>query len=274
MIREEYLRRLTDHAHVELYLSANDGARIEWPWRMHPPNEATESYRNACNSYVIDSDPIDPTVTTADALDAGLRYNADVVSLVDYVPWEVYERKLDEGSPEYEAYLDVREKYGDNTTATVESIKQGLAAYEDHEYDGQILIPLQEPYVECWNCVGSPTDAWIGIGGLKKGSDRLRIDAAREFAECAGRDVHVHGFGWGPREGLAAAVRETPWMLDSLDYSTPMQNAATGDATPGDEIMSVAAAEAGAQLVRDLREVTTHPDEADSGTVQSSLLDA
>lgn len=232
MLRPEYLRRLIDGAHIRLYLSANDGARIYWPWRMHPPSEAQESYRDACEHYVIDSDPLDDSVTAETVLDAAVKYKAEVASLQD-----VYQDK----------------------GATVDSLLRGLGVADDHAFDGTLLLPLQDPWVECWRDLGEPREHWLGIGGLKDATPRERIAATRHLRDNTGEDAWIHGFGWGV-EGLAPAIRQEPSLLDSLDYSSPMQNAATDECTPGAERMSVAAAGAGRRLVRDLREVSEYPD--------------
>lgn len=245
MIRDEYLRRLIDGAHIELYLSGADGARIYWPWRMEPPKEASESYRNACERYVIDSDPTDDNVTTADVLDTAVAVDAEVASLAD-----VYQDKA----------------------ATVDSLLDGLAIADDHRFDGTLLLPLQEPYGECYREIGEPTAHWVGIGGLKDGSDYQRIKAAEAVRSAVGDDVHIHGFGWGPRDDLAAAVQSDPGLLDSVDYSTPVRDIPV-ECTSGDEIMSVQAAYAGARLVRDLREVSSHPDHEPQESVQLSPAD-
>lgn len=236
MIREEYLRRLVDAAHVDLYLSGTDGARIYWPWRMQPTHEASDRYRNACESYVVDSAPQREDITTEDTLDVAHRVDAEVASLAD-----VYQDK----------------------PATVNSLLEGISIADDHSFDGTLLLPLQKPFVECWREIGSPTDnVWLGIGGLKDASDAARIGAAEDL-RAAVDDAHIHGFGWGPSGDLAAAIRDTPSLLDSLDYSTPVRSTPV-DHSSGEERMSVAAAYAGARLVRDLREVTPFPDHDDS----------
>jgi len=244
MIREEYLRRLVDAAHVELYLSAQDGARIYWPWRMEPPKEATQSYRDACERYVIDSDPQDDAVTATDVLDTACRVDAEVASLQD-----VYQDK----------------------DATVDALLRGLEVADDHAFDGTLLLPLQAPYDECYVELGEPDGHWLGIGGLKGGSDAARIDAAQTVRRIA-PDAHLHGFGWGPTEDLAAAIRATPSLLDSMDYSTPCRSIPV-DMTPGDERKSVTAAYAGARLVRDLREVSPHPDEVTVAGAQGMVTE-
>lgn len=242
MLREEYLRRLIDGAHIDLYLSANDGARIYWPWRMQPPKEANDTYRNACEVYVIDSDPLDNSVTNETVLDTAHRLDAEVASLQD-----VYQ----------------------DADATVESLLRGLELYDDHPFDGELLLPLQDPYAWSWGELGEPTNHWLGIGGLKDSTPKHRLNATRSLRNAAGTDVHIHGFGWGVN-GMAAEIRADPDLLDSVDYSSPMQNAATSNATSGEEIMSVAAMQAATTLVRDLREVSTYPDQED--TTQVPLL--
>ena len=234
MLRDEYLRRLIDHANVQLYLSANDGARIYWPWRMQPPKNACRSYRNACERYIIDSDPLDDSVTTTDVLDSAHKLNAEVGSLQD-----VYHDK----------------------NATVDSLLRGLEIADDHAFDGDLLLPLQQPYVDCYEELGRPSNHLIGLGGLKDAPNRERIKAARQLRNHVGPDVWLHGFGWGPTGELARAIRNDADLLDSLDYSTPVQSVDYSLSTSGDERMSVTAAYAGARLVRDLREVSTHTEQ-------------
>jgi len=247
MIREEYLRRLIDATHVDLYLSGSDGARIYWPWRMEPPKEASQSYRDACERYVIDSDPMDDGVTTRDVLDTAHRLDAEVASLAD-----VYQDK----------------------DATVDSLLRGLEVADDHAFDGTLLLPLQQPYAECWAELGEPAgDVWVGLGGLKDAGDAARVQGARSFRDAFGDAAHVHGFGWGPTPDLAAAIRDDPALLDSLDYSTPVRTPPI-EVTPGKERASVRAAYAGSRLVRDLREVSDAPDDvADASEIQTGATD-
>jgi hypothetical protein len=201
---------------------------------MEPPKEASVSYRDACERYIIDSGPKDDDVTTADVLDTAVAVGADMASLQD-----VYQDK----------------------DATVDALLDGLGVADDHRFAGGLLLPLQSPVVECWEEIGSPTDHTLGIGGLKDAPDTNRVSAARGLRAAVGDGVDIHGFGWGVRPDslLTEAIRESPGLLDSLDYSTPLQNN-VGDTTPGAERKSVLAASAGARLVRDLREVSPYPD--------------
>lgn len=186
-------------------------------------------YRNACERYVIDSDPLDDSVTTTDVLDHAHAVGAEVASLQD-----VYQDK----------------------GATVDSLLRGLETADDHAFTGELLLPLQAPYVECWEELGCPAGHWIGIGGLKDASTPRRLQATRALRQAVGDDAHLHGFGWGVSGGMAQAIRESPGLLDSLDYSTPMQNVDFASYESGKESMSVAAMHAATQLVTDLRACT------------------
>lgn len=230
MLRDEYLRRLIDASPIELYLSANDGTRIYWPWRMQPPKEANSSYRNACEQYIIDSDPWDDSVGVDEILNTAHELNADVASLVD-------------------VYRD--------QPATVDSLQHGLSRYQDHPYDGDLLLPLQAPYVECWQQLDRPTTHWLGIGGLKDGTTSERITAAKRLRAAVGSDVRIHGFGWGIDDRLASAIRAEPGLLDSVDSSSAIQSV-TYDHLNGEESMSVVAMQAATHLITDLRKCTDY----------------
>jgi len=240
MLRDEYFRRLVDGAHIDVYLSAVDGARLYWPWRMQPPKDASDNYRNACERYIIDSDPEDDSVTNTDVLDCAHRLDAEVASLQD-----IYQDK----------------------DGTVDTLLEGMAVADDHDFDGDLLLPLQKPYVKCWKELGEPTNHLLGIGGLKDGRPIERLKAARELRQAVGDDIWIHGFGWGVN-GIADAIRDNPTLLDSIDYSTPMQDA-TMAGSAGDERMSVVAMEAAQKLIQDLREVSKYPNE--TATQQATL---
>jgi len=199
---------------------------------MQPPETATRSYRDACETYVIDSDPQKEAVDTKAVLDTAFRLDAEVASLAD-----VYQDK----------------------DATVDKLLHGLEVYDDHPFGGELILPLQDPFIEAWQDVGEPTKHWVGIGGLKEASTAKRVDAARNLRQAVGSDVQLHGFGWGVKGHLAQVIRAEPELLNSVDYSTPAQNNITG-IEPGKERTSVQAMYAGAKLIEDLRSVTPYVD--------------
>lgn len=235
MLRSEYFDRLVEASHIDLYLSAGGGSggRVNWPWKMTPPKESMQRIRDGCDSYVIDSDPLDDEVTTEDVLDCALEYNADIASLQD-----VYQNK----------------------DATVDSILKGIETADSHTFDGNLLLPLQKPFTECYREIGEPTEYMIGLGGLKDAKAQERIQSVRKFRDSFGYETHIHGFGWGLSDRLSLFIRENPDQIDSVDYSTPVQMAMNSiDYSRGEEMSSVLAMEMSAILVRDLREVGSFP---------------
>lgn len=245
MIREEYLQRLVDDCYVDLYLAGCDGARIEWPWRMARRDSGQGSlgdrYRDSCDTYWVDSAIGNPDYGNRDVLDDAERYGADAALLADT------EGDFDE---------------------TVESLHEGLEIADDHAFNGDVIIPLQAPFDECYReFEGEST--YYAIGGYRNEPDYQRIEAARTVRDVAGWDIHLHGLGWGPRDGLAKSVHANPDLIDSVDYSTPVQSNTA--AMPGDERMSVVAAEAGAKLVRDLRRLTPHVEFESTNSTQGDL---
>jgi len=232
MIREEYFRRLVDAAHILLFLAGVDGARLYWPWRMaRTGGSLGESYRNACEVYWVDSAIQDGTYGNKDVLDDALEFDAEAALLADTMG-----------------------DYGE----TVSALKEGLNLADDHPFDGNIVIPLQAPFDECYAEFAGESE-YYAIGGLKDAdTDAPRIEAAQTVRELAGTDVHLHGLGWGVRDELMNALHSNPQLLDSVDYSSPVQS--NTHAVPGDERMTVTAAEAGAQLIRDLRRASPHVD--------------
>ena len=246
MIRDEYLRRLVDGAHLDLYLSATDGARVYWPWRMQPVHEADERHRNACEHYIVDSSFKDESITNSDVLNAAAALDAEVAVLAD-----VYQDK----------------------DATVDVILDGLELADEHRFDGDLMVPLQPPHHECYVELEGQADLYA-VGGVKDASDTEKIQAAKAVREVAGPEIHLHGLGYGATDRIASAVRESPPLLDSVDYSTPIQSAMHVSVEPGKERMSVVAAHSAAQLVQDLRRFSEFPNSAENSTHQTTLAQA
>lgn len=228
MLRDEYFRRLVEASYVDLYLAGVDGARLYWPWRMARDEDSLSmSYRNACEVYWVDSKIGDSDYSNQEVLDDGFRYDSEAILLADTM--------------------------GDSEE-TIKSIKDGLDIADDHPFDGDIVIPLQAPFAESYEEFAGESE-YYAIGGLKdEKDDQKRIQAAQSVRDIAGDDIHLHGLGWGPRDGLVAAVHDNPSLIDSIDYSTPVQSSI--EALPGDERMSVTAMQAATRLVKDLRRLT------------------
>lgn len=243
MIRDEFLRRITDAAYADLYLSATDGARGYWPYRMQPVHEADKRHRNACEHYIVDSSFSDETITNEDVLDCAASLDAEIAVLADV--WH-------------------------DVDATVEAVLDGLELVDDHCYEGGIMVPLQPPHDECYRRLeGQGIDVWA-IGGVKDADGDVKIESSRAVRREAGEDTHIHGLGFGVTDQLATAVRDDPALLDSLDYSTPVQDAINVPTAPGKERMSVVAARAMAELVADARRLSPFADNPTAEDLRST----
>jgi len=231
MIDREYLDRLVQASPIRYYASGIDGARAFWPWRMNKAKaEAGAAHAAKCDHYVVDSNFKDPSVTNVDVLDEAAQLGADAAALAD-----VYQ----------------------NCEGTVDALLEGLETADDHHFDGTLVLPLQDPHVECYREVSESVtgDVWWAVGGFKDDPAAAKIAAARRLREEAGDDVWIHGLGFGVTDELASAVRRNPGLLDSIDNSTAMSGAVTAlSGTP--EKMTVAAARATAQRLEDLRALT------------------
>jgi len=236
-----YLTDLINQAYVDLYLSINvgsttseRGSRAYYPFRLEPVHEIPKSATShpECHKYIVDSSINKPEYDNTDALDTAARVGSDAVILAD-------------------EYHDL--------DGTVDAIIDGLDLYDDHDYSGEIIIPLQPSHGECYQRLidqGVSSDHTFALGGLKDcNNDTRKIAAAQSVREVAGDEITLHGLGYGVTTEIADAIREQPSLLDSVDYSTPAQKSIV-DTAPGDERLCTVAARAGAELIEDLRNVS------------------
>lgn len=246
MVFKSRILDITEDCPVDIYLSANDGARMWWPWRMQPPAEASATYRGVCDHYIIDSEPQSPSVTNEEVLDCADALDADGVLLVDYFPFEEYDSILydAEGEPkdpvDVAAFERLKDEYDNAAQASVESVSDGLALAADHPFDGTIWTPLQAPYIDSYEELGCPES--VAIGGLKDSHPSEKIRAARELREYAGDSVRIHGLGWGATDELVREIRNRPDLVDSVDSRSPSAAAMNIERWAGDEVSTPTAA--------------------------------
>lgn len=236
-----YLAELVEKAFLDVYVSINDGSptapngnRGYYPYRFQPVHEVPQSQtsRPPCCRYVIDSSFKDETITNIDVLNTAARVNADAAILAD-VPGDM--------------------------DATVAAVLEGLELYDEHHYQGEIIIPLQAPYDTCIERLineGVSTKHTFALGGLKDEPDHMaKISAAEAVRDVVGYNVTLHGLGFGITQELAAEIRSQPDLLDSVDASTTMQNN-IGDPMRGGMNQCSTTAMAGAEFIERLRWVS------------------
>jgi len=239
MLRDEYLRRLVDEAHIEIYLSGNEGARIYWPWRMQPAHEASLTYRNACETFIVDSSFNREEITNKDVLDKAMAVNAEYAVLAD-----VYQNK----------------------DATVDAIIEGLELYDDHPFDGDVIAPLQAPHDKCYLELEGQGVDYVAVGGYKDAGTKKQISATRSLRDVVSPGTKIHGLGFtlaskdGTPTEWVGAIQENPLLLDSIDNSKYIQDMIMQEHSidKGEERRSVDCLHIAHQLVRDLRRVSSY----------------
>lgn len=239
MILQEYFNRLVHASPVKYYVSGIDGARVTWPWRMNRAKSDAfrRAYVDASQHHILDSNFKDETVGNRDVLDLAYEYECDGAVLAD-----VYQ----------------------DADATIPALIEGIELYREHSFNGLLVLPLQDPYIKCYDAVKPHTNGikvWWAIGGLKDADARVKVERTREFRGHVGSGEHIHGLGFGVTDMLARAVRRDADLLDSIDNSTAVSNTVSG--LTGDEQTTVTAARALAKRLEFLRELTHYAAEPD-----------
>lgn len=226
-MKRDYINRIVEACPLEYYLSANDGVRVHWPYRMQPVHEASQSYRDDADTYIIDSSFANESITNQDTLDKAHSLNADLAVLED-------------------VYQDF-----DNTVA---KLLEGFELADTHDFGGEVLAPLQEPHIECWQEVGEPEH--IAIGGVKDKPASEKVRITQQVRDAVGDRVWIHGLGYGATPEVVRAVRNNPTLLDSMDAQTPLATANDDRVWPGTERMSPVALRSLANLIEACRRMT------------------
>ena len=250
MIRRDYVQRLIDAARVEYYASGNDGGRTWWPWRMGKAcaPEGTHHEPEKCDTFILDSNFSDESVTNEDVLNQAVDIDADAAVLAD-------------------VYQDAAE--------TVAALKDGLELAQDHAYDGTLVLPLQPPHTRCAQQLTQYTrdvDVWWAVGGVKDEPAAVKIDATRQLRSELGTHAHIHGLGFGVTPELARVIQQNPRLLDSIDNSSAIMNTQATDLTGTKEKMTVMAARATEKRLKNLRMLTPFAD-PETDTTQTSAAE-
>ena len=212
-LEREQVEGIANDCYVDIYIAGNL-SNGWWPWRMQHVNESGPSHVDRCESYILDSSYRDRNVGNRDVFDRAHELGADMVVLADVLH---------------------------DMDATVDAVRDGLNLLDNHPCEADPIIPLQPPHSECYRRLEGLADRYA-IGGVNTASTSEKVEAAGAVRNIAGQDIWLHGLGYGletpqPRYGcntLVYALNENPGLLDSLDYSTPIQNALNQPISSGD----------------------------------------
>lgn len=226
MVRQEYLDRIIEACPVKYHLSGNEGCRSHWPWRMQPVHASSPRYSENSQSYIIDSSIEDPSIGNEEIIERGKNIEADAIVLADFMPFEYYEHKKQNGkldSNGAKKLLELKRKYDNAYEASLDSIKKGMRLAEKSDYLGKVIIPLQPPHLKSLKNLGRPKN--VAIGGLKEAHVSKKIEATKKVRRELGEDAFIHGLGFGATDSLIQEIRENENLLDSIDSRTSIHKA-------------------------------------------------
>jgi len=211
----KHVNHLSQNAVTDVYLSGGNG-RVYWPNRLQPAvrGDSTPSVRESCQSYMLDSGFKDGGVPAEQLISMAYERQPDYVIPNDTV-----------NVPGVAMRTAVEE--------TAEKVASFLDQIDESTFPSTILIPLQPPHDFHYAYLHQhyPRQVRRGhfaLGGLKNALPEEQIAAVRHFRNVAGYDAYVHGFGLGASRQLIEALRESPELLDAVDFSTPQIHSRSG----------------------------------------------
>jgi len=196
------IRKVADASPVKLFVAVQttSDSKFFWPYKLYPAS-AADLRPKLCDSWILDSDIFDPTMTNEHIIAAEERARPDWVVPKDYL--------------------------GD-MDRTVESIRMFYEAYKSREGGrAELLIPLQPPYVKCYEMVRRFGD-YFAIGSVRNPDmsvdwtktrrgilDMLRTDCPR---------MHLFGVSF-PDKIIDLVQEERIVSCDSRAWLVAAQNA-------------------------------------------------
>lgn len=204
---------LYDDSPVRVY-GAMPIAMLPYPYRLGRVDENSPTAAKNAEHYILDSGIGDDSVTTTDIIESANYLEADVV-----VPKDVI------GDPHATADA-VRELYDrrDELHDGVETIILPLQINDTYSYSD---VMAMMPPINDFEC-------WYGVGGMKDSAAVVQIERTIRCREAIGLDEHLHAFGCGASMPWVRTIVRCPWLLDSLDLSTPAQLSSRGMMLHGD----------------------------------------
>lgn len=201
---------------VDIYISGGNG-RFYWPNRLQKAkkDQCTPGVREASQQYMMDSGfegggvPMEQLINMAEKRQPTYIIPNDTVNTPDVAMRTAIEE-------------------------TAEKVDRFLTAITETQFSPTVLIPLQPPHDFHYAYLHEhyPEQVHRGhfaLGGMRDMNPEDQLRHLKQFRDVAGDNAYVHGFGLGASRDMILALRDNPSLLDSVDFSTPQQNAMNGD---------------------------------------------
>lgn len=174
---------------IDVYIASN--MPYDYPFKLMKPKYASTSVASSADELIMDSG-IGDDISNVDVLDSALKYRCEYVVAKDYLH---------------------------DQDRTTKSIRDFWYQYDRHEYDGNVLIPLQENHVEHYYELDKPDG--ILIGGIKEYSPNRQIEIIKNVSDKVDRNTYIHALGVGMSSKFIKFIKQNPNIIDSIDCSTP-----------------------------------------------------
>jgi len=206
--KQHYKENIYDNAYATFFVATNT-AMLDYPYIVGRYDQSTPTHAKQAEEYILDSAIGDPSVGNEDVLDRATDIGADSVVAADIK--------------------------GD-TLQTTENIIEMIEMEREREEDFEVLIPLQydtfSTHVDHYeNVKGAMSDISediedyrLYVGGINKKSADEQIRRCVNLREHVGLDQYIHGLGMGAHRKWIVTIRRCPWLLDSFDNSSIVQN--------------------------------------------------
>lgn len=217
--QQTYLDTIVEDSYADVYGALNQ-AMAKYPYCIGNVTWSSPSLAKRSEKYILDSDISDDDVTNEEVIDRGEYLDADVVVAKDVIS---------------------------DPSATTDSIVEIFELRETYEdYDPTIIAPLQsdentshlDHFFKMERRLAdhgfSLDDEWVAVGGIKDAGTVEQLSAAIDVRHAVGGDQHVHLFGAGMSWDWAVIINRLPWLIDSLDMSTAVQQVTNGYVYDGD----------------------------------------
>lgn len=228
---------IIDACPIDIYV-ASINPRWGYPHKLMSYYEARPGVGDSCRALIVDSG-YSRVGEMDEILDAAVKVGADVIIPPDITPG-----------------VDGYEEEGD-ALAHADEMEWYYWDYERHDFDGDILVPIQAPYLEHidalrnWkpdshlNWKDDPAYDWdedmvdkrgarpsmtvdwlqkfdgVAIGGLRNLQPHRVVRVLRSVRGRVPASKHIHALAPGTDMDVLTSLRDEPELVDSLDVSTP-----------------------------------------------------
>lgn len=210
---QHFKDNILEGAFAEFY-AADHTVMCNYPLRLGNAKKGSSSPTIAAKStYILDSNIAEDDIDNERVVTRGMDIEADIVVPNDSL-----------GNP----------------TETTEEILDMFDLLDEYGYQPEVIIPLQHDnettHREHYEIIRERLDETgrdirnhrLAVGGVKDSGFSEQLQATISVREHVGEEMDIHGFGFGANWNWLVAIRRCPWLIDSFDNSSSVQQTNNG----------------------------------------------